>query len=246
MEIVKYETPSGYIILSDEIIRKQLCNNPKVSDAEIQMFSSLCKYQKLNPFLKEAYLIKYGDAPAQCITAYQAFLQRAELHPQYDGFEQSITYDEKTNLPLTCETKVFRKDRSRPTSWTVKFSEYTSQKSNWLKMPDFMIRKVSLSCALRMAFPVEYQGLYIEEEFEKQNIIQNIPELKEIEENDNKKLYLALQSKLQENGLEIMDCEEYLYSVKAIKEPIFENTVMLKRCLPQYDSLLTKIQNWKT
>ena len=54
-EIIKFETTSGIVELSPHIIRQHLTTNPKVSDSEINMFTNLCKYQKLNPFLKEAY-----------------------------------------------------------------------------------------------------------------------------------------------------------------------------------------------
>jgi len=164
-EIIKFETNTGTVELSADIIRKQISTNPKVSDSEINMFLNLCRYQKLNPFLKEAFLIKYGDAPATIITAYQAFLQRAESHPQYDGFETEVIY--KNDKPFSATTKVYRKDRNRPTSWTVLFSEYSTGKSNWVRMPDFMLRKVSLATSLRICFPTEFQGMYIQEEMEK-------------------------------------------------------------------------------
>ena len=164
-EIIKFETSTGAVELSADIIRNQISTNPKVTNQEITMFLNLCRYQKLNPFLKEAFLIKYGDAPATIITAYQAFLQRAESHPQYDGFETTVIYQDKKIF--SAETKVYRKDRGRPTSWTVLFNEYNTGKSNWAKMPDFMIRKVSLATALRIAFPTEFQGMYIQEEIEK-------------------------------------------------------------------------------
>ncbi len=177
-EIIRFETLTGSVELSKDIIKSQLTTNPKVSDTEVSMFINLCKYQKLNPFLKEAYLIKYGDAPAQCIIAYQAFLIRAEMNPNYDGFETDVEYKDKKIFSAT--TSVFRKDRNRPTKWTVLFSEYSTGKSNWSKMPDFMIRKVSLATALRMAFPSEFQGLYIQEEMDNVNhtIIQNKPTIK--------------------------------------------------------------------
>src|SRR5699024_5659559 len=61
-----------------------------VTDQELVMFLNLCKFQKLNPFLNEAYLIKFGKQPAQIITSKEAFMKRAESHPKYEGFEAGI------------------------------------------------------------------------------------------------------------------------------------------------------------
>ena len=93
-EIVKYNMPSGdEVILSPDIIRKYLVSgNGKVTDQEIMMFVSLCKYQKLNPFLKECYLIKYGDNfPASIVTGKEAFLKRATRNLLYEGHETGIS-----------------------------------------------------------------------------------------------------------------------------------------------------------
>ena len=55
------KTPKGDLKLSPEIVKKYLVNgNGSITDSECAMFLALCKYQNLNPFLKEVYLIKYG------------------------------------------------------------------------------------------------------------------------------------------------------------------------------------------
>lgn len=62
VEVVVH-TPSGDVKLNPTIVRKFLVNgNGAVTDQEIAMFLGLCKYQSLNPFLREAYLIKYGSS----------------------------------------------------------------------------------------------------------------------------------------------------------------------------------------
>lgn len=42
------------------------------------MFINLCKYAGLNPWLKEAYCIKYGNEPATMVVGKEAFMKRAE------------------------------------------------------------------------------------------------------------------------------------------------------------------------
>ena len=61
-EMVKYTTDHGEITLTSKIVRDYLVpSDSRVTDQEIGMFLKLCEYQKLNPFLREAYLVKYGD-----------------------------------------------------------------------------------------------------------------------------------------------------------------------------------------
>ena len=47
---------------------RSLFNVPKASDPEIFVFMRLCEAHKLNPFLREIYIIKYdGNAPASYV-----------------------------------------------------------------------------------------------------------------------------------------------------------------------------------
>ena len=41
------------------------------------MFIELCKAQKLNPFIREAYLIKFGISPANIVVGKDVFVKRA-------------------------------------------------------------------------------------------------------------------------------------------------------------------------
>lgn len=50
-------------------------------------FFQLCKVQKLNPFLKEAYIIKYGNQPATIVTDYKVLQQIADRSGVFDGIE---------------------------------------------------------------------------------------------------------------------------------------------------------------
>ena len=59
--IVEYESNGEIVKISPTTVRKYLVSGGgNVSDQEVMMFMSLCRYQHLNPFLKEAYLIKFG------------------------------------------------------------------------------------------------------------------------------------------------------------------------------------------
>lgn len=167
--------------LNLEIIKRYIC--PRATDQEAFTFLQLCKAQGLNPFLREAYLIKYGDENATIVVGKDTFTKRADRIPQYDGFKAGIIilsndkvlYREGSFL-VTGETllggwaEVFRKDRSTPFRNEVSLTEYERRKkdgslmSSWRTMPATMIRKVPLVQSLREAFPDEFGGMYSPEE----------------------------------------------------------------------------------
>lgn len=184
--ITEYECGGQMVKLSPSIIKNYLVNgNGAVTDQEAMMFLSLCKFQKLNPFLREAYLIKYGNQPATIVTGKEAFLKRAVRNPNYAGHEAGIvvTVDETGDyiervgtIVLDGETlvggwaKVYVKGWTVPLMVTVAFDEYCQRKSdgtpmsNWATKPSTMIRKVALVQALREAFPEDLGRLYTADE----------------------------------------------------------------------------------
>ena len=88
---VKYDTPNGEVILKPSTVRNMLVNgNGSITDQELTMFLSLCKYQKLNPFLREVYLIKYGSSPATMVVGKDVLLKRAMRSPKYEGMQAGV------------------------------------------------------------------------------------------------------------------------------------------------------------
>ena len=98
--------------LSPSIIRNYLVNgNGAVTDQEVNYFIHLCRGQNLNPFLKEIYLIKFGQQPATFVVAKEAFLKRAEANPQYDGSESGIIVIDQNNEIVNRKGGFYLKDR---------------------------------------------------------------------------------------------------------------------------------------
>ena len=57
---VKYEIDGNPIRLTFDIVQKFIVGNQaNISLPEYKFFTELCKVRKLNPFMKEAYLIRY-------------------------------------------------------------------------------------------------------------------------------------------------------------------------------------------
>ncbi len=176
------------VTLTPNIVRDYLVsgNKDKVSLQEIAMFINMCKFSGLNPWLKEAYCIKYGNEPATMVVGVDAYMKRADENPQYDGMESGIILlDDETGETIRAQgtfylpgekivggwASVYRKDRAHPTHIEVPFDEYAGKKadgtlnSQWSKKPATMIRKVAKCQALREAFPNSYKGLAVAEEF---------------------------------------------------------------------------------
>ena len=184
--IVEYESNGEIVKISPNTVRKYLVSGDgNVTDEEVMMFMSLCRYQHLNPFLKEAYLIKFGNSPATIVTGKDVFTKRARRNKDYAGKQAGIiVLNEETNEITEREgtfylpnekivggwAKVFIKGYSEPEYVAVSFDEYAGKKkdgtlnSNWSSRPGTMIRKVALVQALREAFPEDFNGMYAPEE----------------------------------------------------------------------------------
>lgn len=176
--------------------------NENVTEQEIVLFMNWCRFQGLNPWTNEAYIVKYDKTkPAQNITGKAAFMKRAENDPLYDGFKAGLilgrdgevveiegSFMLKTDTLLGGWCDVYRKDRKFPISAKVNLEEYHKSQATWNSMPKTMIRKVAIVQALREAFPTKLESLYTEDEFQNAVVIEPEEEVKkEIENYANKK-----------------------------------------------------------
>lgn len=182
-----YEVNGLQVTLTPQIVKNYLVSGDKdrVTIQEVAMFINLCKFSGLNPWLKEAYCIKYGNEPATMVVGKEAFQKRSENHPAFDGCESGIMVMHpevgeieyrKGCFRMTEEmiiggwAEVWRKDRTHSTRIEVSFDEYAGRKKDgslngqWSKKPGTMIRKVALVQALREAFPNSFGGMYSAEE----------------------------------------------------------------------------------
>jgi len=159
---VAYSDEKGQEIkLTASDIVEYISTDSSVNEKEVVQFLNMCKYLKLNPFLKEIYLIKYKDSPATFVISYQTLLKRAEENKNFDGYETEV----KGEIPnMTATATVYRKDRSYPVKITVNYSEAVKTVMDrqtkelrptnmWKSMPEWMLRKVALARALKEAFP---------------------------------------------------------------------------------------------
>lgn len=182
---VVYEVDGEQIKLTPKIVQEYIVGtDAQITLPEFKMFTSLCKARKLNPFLKEAYCIKFGKQPAQIVVGKDAVLKRAILNPNYDGMESGIivlsangeVIERKGTFRLSTETlvggwaTVYRKNWAHPTYCSVSFDEVAQKKSdgslnsNWAGKGATMVEKVAKVRALRETFIEDLGGMYEAEE----------------------------------------------------------------------------------
>ena len=148
-----------------------------MTDQDLTQFISICKYNQLNPFLGEAYLVKFGTQPAQMIVSKEALMKRAEACEQYEGIQagvivlrDNVQVELEGSFYLPTDTliggwaKVYRSDRKYPAVARVRLDEYDKKQSTWSEKQSTMISKVAKVQALREAFPAQIGAMYTAEE----------------------------------------------------------------------------------
>ena len=189
LALAEYKIDGGQVLTADTVRNYLTSGNTKATDQDVLMFIELCKAQKLNPFVRDAYLVKFGNQPAQIIVGKDVFIKRASEHPNFNGMQAGIVILDKNGdikeregaLKLKEEElvggwcEVHLKDKDFPVKSVVSFEEYAQKKNDgtlnsmWSSKGATMIRKVAQSQALREAFPNELRGLYQQEEMGTEN-----------------------------------------------------------------------------
>lgn len=146
-------------------------------------FLAMCQAKRLNPFEGDAYLLGYegkdGVAKFSLITAHQAYLKRAELHPEFDGMRSGVIVEEDgalKDLDGDFHTEqqtvvggwatVFFKQRKIPTTRRVRLKRFQKPFGVWQEDPAGMIVKCAEADALRSSFPTMLGGLYMRDEID--------------------------------------------------------------------------------
>jgi len=182
---VEFDVDGSHIRLTPSIVQNYIVgSDSQITMQEFKFFTELCKVRKLNPFTKEAYLIKFGTQPAQIVVGKDAILKRAILNKNFNGRQQGViiltdknevierngTFKLPTEKLVGGWAKVYRKDWDFPVYITVAFDEVSQRKSNgelnsnWNTKGATMVEKVALVRALREAFVEDLAGMIDEDE----------------------------------------------------------------------------------
>lgn len=146
-------------------------------------FMMLCRSRKLNPFEGDCFLMGYeardGSVNWSLITAHQAFLKRAEVNPEFDGFDSGVIVREGENETIIEREGDFLypgdellggwcivhfKNRKHPMKRRLNLNTFKKPYGRWLDDPAGMIVKCAEADGLRSAFPTMLGGLYTDNE----------------------------------------------------------------------------------
>lgn len=211
--LFEIETRSGEKInLTFNVVKTLFAGGENITELEFRNFFQICKVYKANPYIREAYIVKYGNQPATIVLDYKVLQQRAESNPNFKGMKTGLVLMNKDGqvierdgcYKLPNETliagwcEVYRKDRDNTNRVYAMFDEFKQTKkdgglnSNWSGKPVFMITKVAKTHALREAFPNMFDcNIYSTDEInveERETInadfeIKNTNEIKNVVEN---------------------------------------------------------------
>lgn len=147
-----------------------------LTEVEMLHLFHLAKDYGLDPNKREIWAVKYGNKPAAMFVGRDGLLAIAHKTGEFDGMDTQalvvtksgdiqavdITYPGAKLVGAKCT--IYRKDMSHAVSVSVRLDEYNTNKNNWQKMPETMIKKVAEAHALRRAFSIH--GVYTPEEMD--------------------------------------------------------------------------------
>jgi phage recombination protein Bet len=184
------------IKLSARMVMRYLCKPTRsgklCTEDDAVRFVMLCQARGLNPWEGDAFIVGYDSEKHgpefNLITAHQAFLKRAEVHPHYDGMQSGVLVRRKWHEEVDGRrversvieevegdffdegvlvggwAKVYRKDLKYPMYRRLKLETFNKDRSRWKADPAGMIVKCAEADALRSSFPNSLGGMYLEGE----------------------------------------------------------------------------------
>ena len=153
---------SSYTDQEIRVYKRQLkCEN--CSADEWEMLKILSNMYELDPFARQIWLVPSVGV----FVGHAGFLAIAHRSGKFDGMNTVIQWDAEHKNPVSATTTLWLKDCTHPVEMTVWFREFNrpgtnGKKTNWDKMPAYMLQKVTEVHALKRAFSVT--GVYSPEE----------------------------------------------------------------------------------
>lgn len=156
--------------------------NKGLNEQQTKQFLAVAGTFGLNPWKREVYAVTFknkdGSTDMSIVTGYETYIKRAEMNPNYDGYDiefkgsfkkGKVTKQGKNGswqvdalVPVgevSCVCTVYRKDRSHPIVEEVFFDEYDKGNSMWQEKPRTMLKKCAIVSAFRKAFPFDFGGM---------------------------------------------------------------------------------------
>ncbi len=154
--------PNDLPAITKQDVKQHLAS--KATDGELELFVRFCISQELNPFAREAHLVKIEGQPAYIQVDYKVLFRLAHRDPDYLRYSSGVTILVDDNLErrtgslvLPSEQlvggwcKIWMKGHEEPIEEEVSFAEFNTGQSVWKKKPGFMIEKVAITTNFRRA-----------------------------------------------------------------------------------------------
>jgi len=150
------------------ILRRFICADFKgeqPSDGELMFFMLYCKQHGLDPFSKQAHLLKTKSGPQVCL-GIDGMRIRAAQSGEYGGQDQPAFELDPKGAVLACKMTVYRLVQGQRVpfpaiSW---MAESRGTSPIWSQRPRGMLEKCAEAKALRKAFPERCGGFFTPEE----------------------------------------------------------------------------------
>lgn len=258
-KVITYQTSKGEVNLTKESILKYLVSGKYTpTEGEIVLFLSMCQYNKINPFLGEAWLIKYAeDKPAQIVIARNLMQSRAAEFEKYDGMRSGVIVvrdgkiiegDGSFHLPtdelVGAWAEGYRKDWEHPRKVTVSFEEYKPKYdySLWDSKPGTMIVKVAEAQLLRAIIPGNFEGAYTPEELSRSEDEMQTPDMRDVTENPD------VVEELRKEMFQLLEDNADIIDEKAAREwrVAFEDSIVIADLELLKENLQKEIKNYRS
>lgn len=184
---ITYTAADGQEVrLTPELVKKYLVqgNSELVTMQELSYFLNICRARRLNPLVKDCYLIKYSAAdPAAIVTSIDFFRKRARVMKDCVGWQKGVIVKGKAGLRDSFglvgddEELVGGWFEAQPTGWTKPFRIEVNLKGYLKKTKEgnltrfwspenqpTMIAKVAEAQGLRTLWPDEFMAIFTAEE----------------------------------------------------------------------------------
>lgn len=173
------EMTSGPCFTSEQIdvIKTTFCKG--LSDDEFKVFLYTCQRTSLDPYSRQIYAIKRGNAMTiqTGIDGYRVIADRTGCYAP--GKEATFSHDDTGRL---ISATAYVKKRTPDGTWhevscTAYYEEYVQVYNGkpsglWQKMPRTMLAKCAESLALRKCWPSDLSGIYTKEEMDQADVIE--------------------------------------------------------------------------
>lgn len=201
---------------------------------ELQLFLYRCKLLHLDPLKpQQVHFIKYGQSPGVIVVGIEGIRSMAARTGRHVSTNRGVLRDEKGSITYGwCRIKRLDANNNEQEFYEeTPFGEYFKGKNpSWNSMPETMIKKCAEAACIRMAYPDDCGGIFIQEEREV---------MEHIEDNTNHRKVFPEQPGLEDHPIN-PDAEYTVNFGQWIKRTIPE--ICKKFSVDQIEGYLDKLE----